>query len=152
MGYREIPGYVEYVGFADLEKRKKLMSGAKALFVMSQYIEPFGGVRIESLLSGTPTITSNWGAFAENNLHGITGYRCRTFEHMVWAARNIHKISHYVCREWAEKNFSMRRIGDMYEEFFHSAMNVHTCGGWYEPNEGRTDMDWLTRYYPQQGN
>jgi glycosyltransferase involved in cell wall biosynthesis len=142
------PDHVEYVGYADVEKRKKLMSGAKGLFCPTIYNEPFGYVAIEAMLSGTPVITVDYGGFTETVLHGITGYRCRTFEQFEWAARNIHTISPYACREWTEKNYNFKKIGKMYEEYFQSLINLSEGTGWYTENPGRTELDFNTKEYP----
>jgi glycosyltransferase involved in cell wall biosynthesis len=140
---------VEYVGIVDAQRRRELLAGARALVAPSTFLEPFCGTVTEAHFSGTPTITPDWGAFAENNLHGFTGFRCRTFEHFQWAARNIDQIDPHVCRKWALQNFSMNRIGDMYEEFFQSVMSVKNGGdGWYQPNPQRRELDWLMRQYP----
>ena len=143
-GY-SLPNHVEYVGYADVEKRKKLMAGAKASFLPSMYVEPFGGVQIENLLSGTPTITTDWGAFAENNLHGVTGWRCRTMSDFTEAIHRIDEIKPSACREWGE-NFSLEKVGDMYDKYFTDVYNVYTREGWYAKNS--YGLDSWTKKYP----
>lgn len=138
------PPHVEYVGYADVPKRKELMSKAKASFLPSQYVEPFGGVQIENLLSGTPTITSDWGSFAENNLHGVTGYRCRTMGDYVDAIKNIDRIRPADCRAFGE-NFTLEKVAPRYEKYFQDVLDVYNGAGWYADGNG---IDAMTMAYP----
>jgi glycosyltransferase involved in cell wall biosynthesis len=142
-GYH-LPDHVTYVGYADVPTRKKLMAKAKASFLPSQYVEPFGGVQIENLLSGTPTITTDWGSFTENNLHGITGFRCRTMGDYVDAIKNIDWINPYDCHRWG-KNFTLERVAPMYEKYFSDVMDVYTGDGWYSKGN---NIEAMNRYYP----
>lgn len=128
-------------------KRAELLGNAKAVLMPTYYLEPFGGVNVEAQLCGTPVITTDWGAFSETVLHGVTGYRCRTFEEFCWSVNNISNIKPINCREWAEKNYSMERVGKMYEEYFQRMYHLFDQG-WYEPNEERKNLDYLERYYP----
>lgn len=143
------PDHVEEVGYADVEKRKELMANAKGLLMPTLFNEPFGGVMVEALLSGTPVITTDWGAFSENNLQGITGYRCRTMGDFVQAIKNVQegKISSKICRQWAENNFSMERVALMYEKFFKDVYEVFVGDGWYSD---LSDLSYAEKYYPSE--
>lgn len=137
---------VEFVGFADLEKRKKLMSKAKAVLMPTLYLEPFGYVAIEAMFSGTPVITTDGGAFNETIQHGKVGYRCRTYDQFMWAARNIDKIKSADCRRWAEDNYSMERVSKMFQEYFEQLQELFEWKGQYV-NEDRKNIDWLNKFY-----
>lgn len=128
-------------------KRAELLGNAKAVLMPTYYLEPFGGVNVEAQLCGTPVITTDWGAFPETVLHGVTGYRCRAFEEFCWAVNNISNIRPVDCREWAVKNYSMERVGEMYEEYFQRIYRIFG-DGWYEANEERKKLSYLKRYYP----
>ena len=143
-GY-ELPKHVEYVGYADVPTRKKLMANAKASFLPSMYVEPFGGVQVENLLSGTPTITTDWGSFTENNLHGITGFRCRTMGDFVDAIHNADVIKPENCKAFGE-NFSLENVAPMYEKYFQDVLNVYTGEGWYADG---SDIYALYKHYPK---
>jgi len=123
---------IEYVGSVDTKQRSDLMKNAIASFLPSQYVEPFGGVQIENLLCGTPTITNDWGAFAENNINNVTGYRCRTFDDYINAALNCleGKIDYHQCRLFGE-GFSLENVAPRYEKFFEDVINIYTNEGWY---------------------
>lgn len=132
----EWPSNVEYVGPSDAEKRKELMMNAVASFMPSVYSEPFGGVQIENFLCGTPVISTDWGAFPEVNIQGVTGYRCRTFDDFLNAALDCleGKIDPADCRKTGER-YSLENIAPKYEKYFSDVLNVHTGNGWYELSE-----------------
>ena len=125
-GFWPIPDHVELVGYIGVDERKKLMARAKAVVCFSRFIEPFCGVHVEAMLSGTPVITCDWGAMTEFNLHGRTGFRCRTLDEMIEAGKNIHTIDPKVCREWAMSRFSTQVIAKEYERYFERVYKKET--------------------------
>jgi len=131
--FNKLPGWVEYVGPADVDKRNELMRNAVASFVPSMYSEPFGYVVIENHLCGTPVISTDWGAFPETNIDGVTGYRCRTFDDFITATLNCidGKINPADCRANGEK-YSFDKIAPMYEKYFQDVTNLYTGAGWYQ--------------------
>lgn len=145
--YLENESNLKYKPAVGAEERSELLSNAKAVLMPTYYLEPFGGVNVEAQLCGTPVITTDWGAFPETVLHGVTGYRCRVFEEFCWAVEHIENIKPENCRLWAEKNYSMERIGKMYEEYFTRVSHL-LDDGWYSKNTNRKEFSWLERYYP----
>lgn len=140
--------HVEYVGYADLETRRELLANARALFAPTIYIEPFGGVAVEAMLSGTPVITSDWGAFPETVLHGVTGYRCRTLGEFVDAARDIPRLEPAACRRWADANYGMSRVAELYDSYFTRLAQLRG-DGWYS-SAPADSLESLRKHYPSE--
>jgi glycosyltransferase involved in cell wall biosynthesis len=131
--------------------RADLLASAAAVFTPSIYVEPFCGVHVEAMLCGTPVITTDWGVFPETVLHGVTGYRCRTVEQMMFAAQNLDRLaSSDVIRQYAAYNYSTDRVALMYEEYFQSVLNLKYPKGFYTENPARKQLDFLKRSTPVQ--
>lgn len=132
-GQGNFSGYGEYIGVVGVEKRGELMSKAKAVFVPSLYIEPFGGVHAEAMLCGTPVITTNFGVFTETVVNGVNGYRCDMFRDFVAAAKAVEKFStakRKKIRADAQKRFSTTTVAKQYDEYFNRLATLWG-DGWY---------------------
>jgi len=121
LGYDKIPDHVELVGYVHAEKRKELLKNAKALLGLTYYVEPFGNMIIEANLSGTPVITTDWGAFPEIVLDGQTGYRIRDFKQLLNAMENIKYIDPVECRKWG-LNFSDEIIHEKHHQYLQKVI------------------------------
>ena len=121
----------EYVGVVGPEERGRLMSRAKAVFVPTIYVEPFGNVNVEAQACGTPVITTDWGAFTETVEDGVTGFRCRTFGEFKRAALAAPSLDPHVIRDRAVAKYSLEVIGKKYEEYFTRLLHLWE-DGWYE--------------------
>jgi len=130
LGYNKIPDHCEEIGYAGLETRKKLMSNARALIIATSYLEPFGGVQVESLLSGTPVIAPFYGAFAEVLEHGKTGFLCHTFREYVQSIKNAHLIKPIDCRN-SGMRYSLESVAPQFERWFTAIQEIYTSNGWY---------------------
>ena len=133
-GPGEAKGYGEFVGSIGPERRAELIGGAIAMFAPTLYVEPFGNVVIEAQACGTPTITTDWGAFTETNINGLTGYRCRTLQEFMDAAEKVKTLNRGKIRQHAIKNYSLEVIAKRYEDYF-STLSTLWNDGWYQLKE-----------------
>ena len=101
------------------------------------------------MLCGTPVITSDFGAFTETNVHGLTGYRANTFGELYWAARNVDKLDPKKIREYAVNNYGLERIKKKFQEHFRKLHGLRTGDGWYDVDKNSPlDLEHLTKYLP----
>lgn len=124
------PKYGQHVGVVGPEARGKLMAGAAAVFVPTLYIEPFGGVAVEAMLCGTPVITTDWGAFTETVVRGVSGFRCRTLREFVSAAKLVNTLDPHKIRDYAMKRYTLDVVGKQYERYF-TRLGTLWGEGWY---------------------
>ena len=113
-----------------VENKSNLFKNAKALFVPSQYIEPFGIVIIEAMMSGTPVITSDFGAFAELVEHGKTGFRCRTLADYMAATKAVLNLDRSYIAKRARELYTYDVVGERYDQIFKQIYDLRDKG-WY---------------------
>jgi glycosyltransferase involved in cell wall biosynthesis len=125
------PEYGEYIGPVGAEERARLMGGAIATFVPTLYVEPFGTVAVEAMACGSPVITTDWGAFTETVIDGITGYRCHTFEEFIDAAENVKLLDRKYISNYSKNRYGLDSVGLMYENYFNRLLKLWE-NGWYQ--------------------
>lgn len=125
-----IPG-TEYVGVVTGDDKRKLLAGARAVLVPTIYIEPFGGVAVEAMMSGKPVITSSFGAFTETVVHGLTGYRCHTLAEFLEAADKVDELDPQTIEAYAAGRFSTRAVAPQYDAWLRRLATLYSAG-WYQ--------------------
>lgn len=130
---------LEHVGHVDVEQRAKLLAGAKAVFMPTTYLEPFGGVHIEAMLSGTPVIASDFGVFTETVFDGLNGFRFRTIGEATAAAKRVSELDPYYIHRYAKDNFGIERVGELFDDYFSQLYDLYSGGGFYSEWAGKHD-------------
>lgn len=113
------------------KERNKLLGGALCVLMPTDYVEPFGGSGVEAQLCGTPLLSTNYGAFSETVIHGVTGYRCNTLGDWLAAIKNISKLDRKTVAETARSKYSLETCGKMYDRVFKIISDL-SDGGWHK--------------------
>lgn len=110
-------GKISYLGCVSENKKKELLSNAKALILPILWNEPFGIVVIEALASGTPVITMPRGPMTEIIKHNIEGFFCYSSSEIASAMKMVHEIDPKNCLKRA-KDFSIENMVTEYEKLY----------------------------------
>jgi glycosyltransferase involved in cell wall biosynthesis len=121
---------IEYRGPIKGRYRSEFLRNATCSLMPTQFVEPFGGSGVESMLCGTPLISVDYGAFTETVQDGLSGYRCRLLSQWIDAVRNAGKLDRRLVAEHARKRYSLQACGEMYDRAFGQLMNLYGKG-WY---------------------
>jgi glycosyltransferase involved in cell wall biosynthesis len=116
-GESSAPG-LEYVGPVGIDDRAKLMGGAAVTLMPTVYIEPFGGVAVESMMCGTPVVTTDFGAFTETVREGVSGFRFQTLQEAVDRTFEAISLDRDAVRDWAISRYSLDAVAPLYERWF----------------------------------
>lgn len=120
----------EYVGLVTGQDKAELLAGARALLCPTTYLEPFGGVAVEAMLSGTPVISTDWGGFTETVITGVTGYRCRTLRQFLDAVRNAEHLDRHQILAEAHARYTTVIGAWLYSQHLDTLATLHG-DGWY---------------------
>lgn len=125
----EVPNliYKEPVAGKD---RSALLGGAKALLMPTVYCEPFGGAGVEGMLCGTPLLASDFGAFSETVIHGVTGYRCKTLGDWLSAVELVEYMNRGEIAQITRTKYSLESVGAQMDRIFKQISNLDK-DGWY---------------------
>lgn len=118
----------EYLGALTDVERNEWMSRAQALICPTQYIEPFGNIAVESMMAGTPVVSSDWGGFTETVEHGRTGYRCYYLEEYAQALKDCANLDHAYIRQRAVEKYSLHNVKNAYQQYFDRVYRIWSHG------------------------
>src|SRR5690606_3548684 len=102
---------IRYVGAVHGTQRAALMHGARCVVMPTQYLEPFGGVSIEAMLTGTPCLTSDHSVFLETI---PAEYRCRTLRDWLEAVDRSADTDPVWLQAYARSRWASEVVGRQY--------------------------------------
>jgi hypothetical protein len=117
---------IEYRAPVHGAERAALMHGARCLLAPSQYVEPFGGVAVEAMLTGTPVLTTAFGAYTETN--PIGAYRCRTFGDWMRGLELLGDDDPAQIQGYARARYGLAAVGPLYDRAFHGLAGIARDG------------------------
>jgi len=122
---------IEYRPPVTGKARAALLGNARAVLMPTQYVEPFGGVSVEALLTGTPVLASPFGAFPEIIESGKTGFLPRVLAEWVRGIELAPHLDRCYIANSARARYALEAVGPMYDAVFRQLHGLHQGRDWY---------------------
>lgn len=124
-----IEGDVEYVGVKVGEERRNLFAGAAVFICPTLYIEPWGGVHAEAMMSGVGVVAPDYGVFTETL---PDEYRYRHLSQAVQAVQRAVDMRGPAWRYRATEMFGPQVCTLKYRQWFDRLASLRDGrNGWY---------------------
>lgn len=106
-------------------ERARIFHGARCVLLPTEYVEPFGGVAVEAMLTGTPVLTSDHGAFTET----VPSFRrCHTAGDWMLGLDETLQVHPASLRAYATNRYAMGMVGPKYARIFRDIPGLRTHG------------------------
>ena len=113
---------IHWAGMVDNERKRKLLSEACALLNPIRWLEPFGLVVVEALVSGTPVLASPLGAMNELVTPQV-GALCEDDASFLEAIERIGEWSPDACRQRVLDHFTHTIMAQNYLRLYERAID-----------------------------
>ena len=114
---------VEWLGEANMARKKELLPPARCLVFPIQWEEPFGIVMVEAMACGTPVIGLRRGSVPEVVVDGVTGFVRDDVSELPEAMTKAHELDPRACRDHAKSKFDIDAMVSGYESVYRSLMD-----------------------------
>lgn len=121
---------LEYLNPVTGIARSDLLRNAYAMLCPTVYIEPLCNSGIESQLCGAPIITTDYGAFTEIMIHGVSGFRCHTLGDYLEAIKKIPSLDRREIADRARKKYNLETVGAQMNKIITQLESLRN-EGWY---------------------
>jgi glycosyltransferase involved in cell wall biosynthesis len=121
---------IEYWGPLTGNQRSEFLRNAICSLMPTNFLEPFGGSGVEGMLCGTPLVSSDYGAFTETVVPGLTGYRCKTLRDWLESLEKVEELDRQKVADHARQRFSLQACSVLYDKAFTQMYELYDRG-WY---------------------
>ena len=119
---------IKYVGPINGMKKAITIAAAKGFILLTQLPDACPATVSEALMSGTPLITSGFGAMPEL-MDPKVGFICETPSDFAKAVASVGKINPADCRNYAMENFSHTVAAQRYTYYYENMIKYGDVAG-----------------------